>query len=295
MKKHLIEIGTYLKSARLSAGYSSLDTGTEAINSQLSDRKFSRSTLHLVEKGKISDLDPSLLKALCTSYNISYEDLVRRYIAEKYEIETQTFLSGGSQVLEENQNTLSLKGSGDKSIQILNLEHFEKIQSDLPPESIVGVSAHSFLDDSIFFDMVSKNILSGIKYYYHLPSACELRYRNFLSRLTQVLLKESLETTPDNNLTYFVPRGISEFPLNAILFIYPDRKLQGFIGLTSGDKAEYYQSLDSLVTWRLYQSFLMSIALSEKAESLKLREKISSSLHKGNTVRNFPVLLDHLE
>src|SRR5690606_16087211 len=112
---------------------------------------------------------------------------------------------------------------------------------------------------------VADNVSRGIRYYYYLPEESELRYRTFIANLSERLSMPSSEI--DKSLCFYIRRGVYEFPLNTVLHISPEGSIEGYVGLVSGDLVQYYQRADTLLSWRLYQAFLMAFSLSLNPET----------------------------
>ncbi len=180
----------------------------------------------------------------------------------------------------------------DSIVELVSLKKFKKLQHELPNSSIVWVSVINFIDDREYFDLVLSNIRRGIRYYYYIPEESEVRYRQFISMLSKELSLPADEI--DNKKCFFVKRGISEFPIVVVLFLHPNNTVEGFVGLSSDDSMQYFQKADNLLSWRLYQAFLMAFSLSLDPEIQARRAKIDLELKNVNEIRGFPVLMRSL-
>jgi hypothetical protein len=296
LKNRKLELfGNSLKKSRIQAGYQSLSQALCAIQKTPGTVAFSKATLHLIEKGGISDLNPSFLKTLCEAYGLDYRAKLEEYIGLKFDLPKGSFSKESRIIKKTDKESLMLhsESENDKGIEIITLRFFRKIQSNLPEGSVIGVSSNNFLDDhETFLQMVSDNIKKGIRYYYYLPEESELRYRKFISVLS---MKVSLPPGEiDNSLCLYIKRGLSEFPLNSVLHILPDHTIEGYVGLVSGDLVQYYHKADILLSWRLYQAFLMAFSLSLDSETQTRRQKINADLQNNKSLKGFPILMHSL-
>ncbi len=292
--KQLLDFGRSLKKARIEAGYNSLSSGIEGIKKLNTSLSFSRATLNLIENGNISDINTEFLKVLCKAYSLNYRAKLKEYLKIRYEL-PQSFFGMESKILKKiDRDSLELYPDSDKdqSIELLSVERFRKVQGELPGASIVGVSAISFLDDHKFFDMVLANIKKGVRYYYYLPEGSEIRYRQFIAKLSTSLLIPSQKI--DEHKCFYIKRSPAEFPLVSVVFIKPNNIIEGFMGLSSGDNVQYFQRADSLLSWRLYQAFLMAFSLSSDTEIQGRRNQINLDLKDVKEIRGFPVLMGSL-
>ena len=292
--RNLRDFGLSLKRSRVEAGFNSLTKAIEGIRGMGSTTEFSRATLNLIENGAITDLNTEILKELCRAYSIDFESKLKEYLKIRYDLSKSFFRSESKLIEKVNKDNLILKTefSDSPPVEIVSLDKFKKIQGDLPSSSIVWVSVINFIDDQSFFDIVLANIKKGVRYYYYLPESSEIKYRRFISMLSEKLALpvESI----DNQKCFFVKRGASEFPIVVVLFVRDNSLVEGFVGLSSGDSLEYFQKADNLLSWRLYQSFLMAFSLSLDPEIQVRRAKIGLDLKKVKEIKGFPVLMGSL-
>jgi hypothetical protein len=291
--KELLAFGRSLKKARIDAGYNSLSSAIVGIKKLSASSSLSRATLNLMENGNISDINTDFLKILCRAFSLDYEQKLKEYLSIRYSL-SKSFFSTGEIVKKASKDTLLIGDSSESEadIEIISIDKFKKLQRDLPSGSIVWVSVVNFIDDSTFFDLVLANIKKGIRYYYYIPEESELKYRHFVSMLSKELNLHPDEI--DNVKCFFVKRGVSEFPIVAVLFLSPSNVLDGFVGLSSGDRIDYFLKADMLLSWRLYQSFLMAFSLSLDPEILARRKKIDFDLKNVKEIKGFPVLMGSL-
>lgn len=293
--KQLIAFGRSLKKARIKAGYNSLSEGIEGIRKIDNKITFSRATLNLIENGSILDLNTDFLKILCKAYSLDFNSILKEYLEARFALPKTMFRQETDIIKSVKKDSLTFQKSSENNlapVEIWNLDKFKKQQAALPKGSIVWVSVINFIDDKTFFELVLTNIKKGVSYYYYIPEESEARYRQFISMLSTELSLPPEQI--DNKKSYFVKRGVAEFPISAVLFIYPNKTVEGFVGLSSADDISYFQKADELLSWRLYQSFLMAFSLSLDSEIQLRRKKIDLDLKSINDIKGFPVLMRNL-
>jgi transcriptional regulator with XRE-family HTH domain len=290
--KNLQKFGMLLKEARIKVGFTSLSKAIDELKNRTGTTPFSKATLNLLENGRISEIKPDFLKIICECYGVSYEVVLSEFIKAKYDIPDRFPLFHSDFIKKSDDESFTLRPTymNECDIEILSLDTLKKIQSSVPDRSTIGVSANTFLDDKVYFDMVLSNLKRGVRYYYYLPKDCEHGYRKFIADISKQL------STPvnrvDQRLCYFIPRGIAEFPINNVIHIHPDNSIYGFVGIVASDMVQYYQQADALLNWRIYQSFLMAISLSLDDKIQHRRIQIAHELKNQSEIKGFPILMD---
>ena len=280
-KRRLENFGSYLQGLRKLAGFTSLDAVIQALDETNDSQSpsISKSMLSLYERGELGSVRPEVLQALSHIYRASYEDLAHRWFAERFCVSLRS--SENSKILEAiEEHSLSLVGPAESDstrIRLIDLEELKKTQKELPKNAQVGVAAINFLDDNTFFDMVLENLKRGIVYYYFMPETEHLRYKALLTRVGE--FHPALKGKLDGKLTHFVPRPNLDFPVNYVVYVYPDGQLKAYIGLLAETQPFYFQEAGLYLTWRLYESFRWALTV---AKDPKVRKALSEiELHVG--------------
>ena len=163
----------FLRDARNKAGFSSLESVVSFAKEEYGEDAslLSKSMLSLYERGETKTVKPDVLRLLAALYGVQYKELAILWFSSRYKVEFATSKQSGFST-QKTKDSCTLKGPTNDArddIKIINLAELERTQANLPLKTQVGVAATRFLDDGVFFDMVSKNINRGIKYYYLMP------------------------------------------------------------------------------------------------------------------------------
>ena len=227
----LTKFGSYLVKLRHRAGYRSQDSALEAARQKFQGKKvFSKSMLSLFERGEIMTAKPEVLKLLAELYEVEYDELAERWFEERYNVKGFYKARDEQFIKQANpQRALLHVDNEDEDISIISIQHFEKLQSELPKGTEVGVVSSEFLDNTILFPMVSKNISRGVIYQYLYPDESRVTYQTFITRIEELYPK--LHGKVDGKLAHFVSRPNLDFPMNYVVYLYPSGKIEGFIGL----------------------------------------------------------------
>jgi len=272
----------YLKECRLNAGFNSLAEAIDAASRQ--KRKgpgLSRAKLSHYECGRIETLKPEILRLLATLYGVPYVELATRWFNDRYEIGAEEIQSSRLY----SSHPLHVETSDpQRKLRLLSLELFKERQSLLASGTRVLVSAPHFLDDSIFYDMVLKNLTKGVIYYYILPESQRVTYRNLVKRLQEEMSKRGQQSKRD--VMFFVPRSDHDTPVNQVLYLHPSGQVDGFIGLLGEMFPLCYQEVSPALAMRLFHSFLwmIRVGLNQKfAEHLSSIEIFWATQARENT------------
>ena len=286
-----MEFGNFLKQIRLEAGHTSLDSACEAIHEELGE-KISKSSLSLYERGEIRYCKPETLRLLAAFYNLPYEKLATLYFESQYQVELKKGKKHKTFITSSNKSSCFLKGPTNDSrddIKIVTLSELERTQAELPLKSQVAVAATNFLDDHIFFDMVSHNIKRGIKYHYLMPENEYSVYKTLLERIE--IKYPKLKNKLDGTRTFFYPRANLDFPINYVLYLLPKQEIKGFLGILHGTTPHYHQVTDLRLTMRLYDGFrwAITVAHNKKVRSVlfDLQQKISQKTYNLKNKKSF--------
>jgi len=286
-----MKFANFLKQNRLQAGYTSLDSACEAIKEELG-AEISKSSLSLYERGEVKYCKPETLRLLAAFYNLSYEELALLYFESQYDVELKKNKKYKTFISRSNKSNCFLKGPTNDprdDIQIISLAELERTQAELPLKSQVAVAATNFLDDHIFFEMVSKNIKRGIKYHYLMPENEYTVYKTLLERVVKKY--PQLKNKLDGIRTFFYPRSNLDFPINYVLYLLPNEELKAYLGILHGTTPHYHQVADLRLAMRLYDGFrwAVTVAHDKKIKSVlfDLQQKVSSNTYDLKKKKSF--------
>ena len=272
-EKRLLEFGSYLIEIRHKAGFRSQDSALAAARKKFKSTKvLSKSMLSLFERGEVMTVKPEVLRLLSRLYNVDYKEMAERWFEERYGI-SGFYSSRKEQFVKQADQSLaklSLRDS-DQDLTIISLEYFEKLQSKLPKGTEVGVVSSIFLDNTVLFDMVAKNISRGVIYRYLMPEHSKVTYQMFVKRIEEKYPK--LNGKIDGNLSTFMARPNLDFPMNYVVYLYPNRKIEGFVGLLHQNKPRYFQIAGPRLSLQLCNSFKWEMTL---ARDLRTKKAINS-------------------
>lgn len=271
------EFGNFLTRSRRSTGFKSLENAVDFARSEYPNDPglVARSTLSLYEQGKITNIKPIVLRFLSKLYKIDYHELATYWFEATFGFEPQSFSSDESFIVESNAELCALRGptiDPRDNIEIVPLSTLEEKQSNLPAGSQVGVAATDFLDDHIFFDMVSSNIERGVRYFYLLPELERVSYEALLMRVEDRF--PALVGKIDGTRTQFYPRSNLDFPVNYVVHIHPNGHVEGFLGILHGTDVQYHHLADVKLALRLYDAFNWAITVASDASVRRGLEKL---------------------
>ena len=259
-----VSFGQYLKQLRINAGFKSLQKAIDYYENTKEVKVFSKASLNLIERDSFVNLSPEQLRFFSITYKISYEEIALSWFKHRYSISEIDLIVRDSFVRDLTSETISLTVSTNQrkeTLDIVSLNELMRKQSKLPRNSKVGVVTSRFLDDDIYFTMVTKNLLKDIKYIYLLPSEHKPIYLNFLN---QVEIKNKGRISKlDGNLCHFFERSNYDFPMNYVLHIYPTGEIECFIGLLYDNIVQYFQIADSKLSWRIFSGFKWGLKISK--------------------------------
>ena len=273
-KSKQIDFGDYLKELRLAAGYISLsDAVLAASKTPYKNVKLSKAKLSLYERGQVDTIKPEALQLLATIYNISYAEISRRWFFERYGgLESDLTLSAYDIRLP-LKHELSIKIE-NQSISLISLSQFELLQSRVPPGTQILISSNRFLDDTIYYKMVLKNIKRDVRYLYLLPESQRMIYRHLSMKLAHDLSKTKIKKI--TSATTFVPRSDFDSPVNQAIFIYPNGEIQGFVGLVIDESPLCFQVVEQQMSVKLFHSFIWMLRIATNSSTSSAIKKLET-------------------
>ena len=209
---------------------------------------------------------PELLKLPAGLYGVPYDTLALRWFRERYEPSADCFFSERGLVASSREDECRLRfgsGASEYLLPIVTLSHLQASRASLPEGTEIGVAAMRFLDDNIFYEVVSSNLRCGIKYLYLLPEDQHGTYKAFVDRVARGF--PELCDRLDGALSHFVPRPKLDFPVNYVVHVLPGGELQGYVGLLYDDRARLQQIADPKLAWRLFDGFRWALLVAQDA------------------------------
>jgi transcriptional regulator with XRE-family HTH domain len=260
--KLLKNFGKYLLRLRESQGLSQDDVIAKA-KSGAAAQILSKSTLSLYEQGRIHALRPAIAHILATIYKVPYQELVSRWTKEVFA--TQSSIASEAFILSASEDSCTLRGpSENNQMTIISVDELRRTQENVPVGTEIGVATLSFLDNDIYFEMVSENIRRGVKYFYVLPEDDRITYVTLLSRIAQKY--PEIARNLDGKRTHYIARHPTDFPFNYVVYVYPKGQIQGYVGLLYDKRVQYFLKADAGLSLRMYHAFSLAISLAEDKE-----------------------------
>ncbi len=255
-----------LRELRLRAGFQSLSAVVSAAKPVAgTETALSKAKLSQYERGIVETIRPEILRLLAKLYGVPYDILASFWFKERYGV--------GDQSTEETP-TLQVPKSGcmrieqgDASITLVSLDVFQREQAQLPKGSFVIVATRRFLDDTVFFEMVSSNIARGVRYIYIHPDSQRSTYRHLVSKLA--IAHPKIAQKIDGERTRFFPRYDFDSAVNQVLYIAASGEITGHIGLAVDEVPVLYQRTTERMALRIFHSLVAMIQGSKGSQLVR--------------------------
>lgn len=247
------EFGKLLKTKR----QSDMFTLTEAVERSISNKNhLSKSLLSMYENGNMRDIDDCNMTTLSLVYGIPHKTLVEMLCSQKYKIQLTANPIGASSAVD----LLS-------DVTVLSLNDLQERQESLSNNATVVISADDFLDDDIFYGLVSNNINRGIRYAYHIPAHSESDVISFRERLLIDNVLEGNEGKIKENTQYFL-QNEDEFSFNFVVHI-DNGSHMAFKGIAVGKRPTAYYQVSGTEGKKLLKHIGFSVATSDNPKEVE--------------------------
>jgi len=278
-----------LKELRLQAGFASLSAVVAA--AQKTDNKepaLSKAKLSQYERGAVDTIRPEVLRLLARLYKVPFETLATAWFKDRYGVADES-TQGTLSIALPNSTQVRLE-LGEDYITLEGLEEFQRRQATLPKGTYVVVATRRFLDDTVFFDMVARNITRGVRYIYLCPEPHRSIYRHLITKLE--LAHPRLAHKIDGSITRFFPRFDFDSPVNQVLYVQPSGQITGHIGLAVDELPVVYQVTTERMALRMFHSLMAMIQVAEDAQLVRaLKRREADFTSSGSSDCNRPLSL----
>jgi transcriptional regulator with XRE-family HTH domain len=249
-----------LKRLRVEAGFSSLSAVVLAAKrAGTSGVVLSKAKLSQYERGTVETIRPEMFQLLAKLYHVSFDSLATAWFRDRYGV-TGEALGQSQTITLPSSGQLRLEQGAD-AVTVTSLEEFQHQQGRLPKGAYVIVAVRRFLDDTVFFDMVSANIARGVRYIYLCPETHRSIYRHLITKLELAYPKRA--GAIDGRLMRFFPRYDFDSPVNQVLYVVPSGEITGHIGLALDELPVLYQVTTERMALRMFHSLMAMIQISQ--------------------------------